>query len=386
VFNNRIVSQQDVHKVAHGVLRKCLKPVDYGRTCPADRLLSLLLVSACAARSVSTSCRLLAKAPSDETVRQALSANLRCWKELERQLNGGLTDLIPKELRKRRWPVAIDFCAYPYYGQPQEAGQVLRGPSQQGTTKFHTYASAFVVRKGQRFTLAATPVRAEDSLVDVLKRLLRGVGKAGVKVRQLLLDREFYEADVIRYLQRARKPFLMPVKLRGRSPKDPAASQSAYQFTAWKRSGWSEYSWTDQTGRKATVKICVSVRQYEHRGKRKKQRLLFAYWGFRPSSPVQVRQLYRKRFGIETSHRQLNQALIPTTTQDPRRRLLYFVLALIVRNVWAWLHWVHLAEHGKVDPNKLPFIDMLAAIASFIDVLYKFETILGLEKPAQGFP
>jgi hypothetical protein len=50
----------------------------------------------------------------------------------------------------------------------------------------------------------------------------------GVRPRLLLLDRGFYSVAVVRYLQAARVPFLMPVVCHGRSPKHqngPSGSQ-----------------------------------------------------------------------------------------------------------------------------------------------------------------
>jgi putative transposase len=385
MYSNHTITQAEVHDQAHAVLQTCLKFTDYKRTCPATMLVSLLLFGACQVASLAAVCRRLTGVPSDETARKALKANLPDDQELERRLNAALVDRLPRALRKRQWPVAIDYFAVPYYGKPQEEGQLRRGPAERGTSRYHTYATAFVVRKGYRFTLAATWVQEGETLVTVLQRLLRRIDKLGISVRYLLLDRAFYESDVVRYLQRARRPFLMPVKLRGRTPKDPANSTSAYQFLAWRRSGWSEYTWKDSQGKRASVKICVSRRQYTYRDQRKQQVLLFAYWGFQPATPVGVRESYRKRFGIETSYRQVNQARIPTSSRDPQRRFLYFVLALIIRNIWAWIHLVRLAVRGKVELLTMPFIDMLQAIQNFLLTLYKCIAVFGLKKSASGF-
>src|SRR5262245_52143955 len=76
------------------------------------------------------------------------------------------------------------------------------------------------------------------------------------------------------------------------------------------------------------------------RGKRGRQALVYAYGGgLRPGSYPWVKETYRRRFAIETSYRQLRQARIKTSTRDPLRRLLYVAVALILRNVWVWLHW-----------------------------------------------
>src|ERR1039457_752131 len=49
---------------------------------------------------------------------------------------------------------------------------------------------------------------------------------------------------------------------------------------------------------------------------------------------MQSRQLYRRRFGIETSYRQKNQAQAFTTSSDPVYRLLLEGVAYILRQVW----------------------------------------------------
>ena len=63
--------------------------------------------------------------------------------------------------------------------------------------------------------------------------------------RLLLLDRGFYSVAVVRYLQAARHPFLMPVVCHGRSPKQPGGPSGSYVFRAWKTSGWSTYTLAD---------------------------------------------------------------------------------------------------------------------------------------------
>ena len=49
--------------------------------------------------------------------------------------------------------------------------------------------------------------------------------------------------------------------------------------------------------------------------------------------------MYRKRFGIETSYRQMHEARIKTCTRNPKLRLLFIGIALVLRNVWVWLHF-----------------------------------------------
>src|SRR5437868_2869130 len=77
------------------------------------------------------------------------------------------------------------------------AGEVYRGPAKSGTSHFHAYATAYVIRKGQRFTVALAYVRKGQPLRDVVRDLLRQAAKAGVRPRYLLLDRGFWGVGVL---------------------------------------------------------------------------------------------------------------------------------------------------------------------------------------------
>jgi len=62
-------------------------------------------------------------------------------------------------------------------------------------------------------------LREHESTVTVLRRLLERIRVAGVKIRWMLLDRAFFSAAVMQFLQDQNVPFVMPVMLRGRLPK-----------------------------------------------------------------------------------------------------------------------------------------------------------------------
>ena len=101
----------------------------------------------------------------------------------------------------------------------------------------------------------------------------------------MLLDRGFYSVGVIRYLQAARCPFLMPAVCRGRKVEHPKGPSGTRVFLTWKRSGWRSYTLTDAKQRKATVAICVKCRNYRGQWQRQgRQKLVHAYWGLKPTS------------------------------------------------------------------------------------------------------
>lgn len=136
-----------------------------------------------------------------------------------------------------RWRLAIDLNLRPYYGQAhRRPEEIYRSQAKSGTTHFHAYATGYIAYQGRRYTVAVTRVEKGTALVDVLKRLLRRARRAGVRPSLLLLDRGFYSVAIIRYLQAARYPFLMPVILRGRKPSHPKGPSGTRVFATCKRS------------------------------------------------------------------------------------------------------------------------------------------------------
>lgn len=337
------VSRKDVQEHTAALLQQAgLKPTK-GK-CTLSVLIHLVCAAAARLTSLFDVCTQLKDAPSGETARKALLATLPDYAKLQRGVNRALVHDLPRPLRQRKQRVAIDLHLVPYYGLPMDdPKEIYRAQAKAGTHNFHAYASAYVVFQGQRYTIALTPVEAREKMKPIVQRLLALIGKTCVRPGLLLLDRGFYSIDVIRYLQRARVPFLMPAVGRGRKPKEGEPLTGIRAFQKWKASGWDKHTLVRGKD-KANVLICVHCGN--HNGKRKKRgryAWVYAYWGFQPGSTRWVKDTYRSRFGIETSYRQLNEARIKTCTRNPVVRFFFIALALILRNVWVWFHWARLS-------------------------------------------
>jgi Transposase DDE domain len=309
----------------------------------ATILLTVLFAAAARCSSISETCRRLAGAPCEETYSQALYAQLFCLEQLKRRVNAAFVAHLPRALRRRRkrpLRVAIDLTLIPYYGRhPLGHPEIYRSRAKAGTHSFFAYATAYVMLHGQRFTLAVTPVTRSGALKEVLQGLLALVSRAGLQPGLLLLDRGFYSVAIIRYLQRARRPFLMPVVGHGRKADHPQGPSGSHVFKLMKASGWFTHTLRDAKKEKATVSICVKrTRLTDRHGRRKWETWVYAYWGITPKRVDWVKQTYRKRFGIETSYRQMNQCRIRTTTKRFNVRFLYVAIGLLLRNLWVWLH------------------------------------------------
>jgi hypothetical protein len=370
---NSTLTARQVHRCAAAILQDHLRLPDHGPKCRAGPLLTLLFYAAARITSLSDACKCLRDVPSDEAARLALIATLPDFAELQLRLNAALAGDLPRPLRRREQRLAADLVLLPYHGQPLcDPDEIYRSQAKGGTSDFHAHATLYVIHRGCRFTVALTAVKGGEPLEGVLKRLLRQAAVVGVRCRLLLLDRGFYSVGVIRYLQAARYPFLMPVVCRGRKLDDPRGPSGTNVFLTWEKSGWGTYTLHDAQKRPARVSICVKCRYYRGQWRRHgKQRLVYAFWGVRPPSFDWVKAVYRQRFAIETTYRQLHQARIRTTTRDPVRRLLYVGIALILRNVWVWLHRTVLARPRRgsreIRLDLLRFRRMLSWLAHVVE-------------------
>ncbi len=146
------------------------------------------------------------------------------------------------------------------------------------------------------------------------------------------------------------------------------------------------YTLTDADGQEATVRICIHCRNWSGRRLRHgRKALVYAFWGFNPKTTQWVYRTYRLRFGIETSYRQLNEARIKTTMRSPALRLLFVGIALVLRNVWVWVHWHRLASPRrggrKLNLHKLRFKTLLTWLTHLAEQTFGINDSVVVERP-----
>lgn len=377
--NSHIISSGQVHQWALNWLVKAKLLKDHGWLCTAAVVWSIVLRAAARSISLGAACRDLSNAPSDQAILNALGDGIpKTLPVLERRLNEALTAGLPWRMRSRRWDLAIDWHLSPYYGHPYKSrNELYYGKPRQGTKQFHAYATACIISYGHRYTVALSWVRRHESTVSVLRRLLERIRQIGLKIRRVFLDRAFFNVSVVEFWQQEKVPFVMPVMFRGRAPKKRRKARGLH-WIKQQAAGWYQHTLKNikkKAGQQqVTVNVCVGYRRHRHRkdGKQRKQKLLFAAWRVK-GSPTAIRELYRKRFGIETSFRQMRQARIYTCTRNPHLRLVFVAVALLLRNLWVWLHLTKLADGGRGKPTmrleRLRFKRMLGWIVHVVESL-----------------
>jgi hypothetical protein len=357
------------------------------KTVTAQMLLTILFAAAARIASLSDTCKRLRGVPDEEVVAAALYETLPDYAALKRRVNAALVGHLPKALRQRPQIVAFDLTLLPSYGaDAHDNDPIDRSKAKRGTCSFYAYASAYIVHKGHRSTVALRAVTRHQTMEEVTKELLRQARKAGIRVRFLVLDREFYSVAVIRYLQAARTPFLMPVVCHGRQPDHPLGPSGSQVFKAMKRSGWFESTLGDPRKRTATVRICVKCRNLRgERGKKGREPWIYASWGLGPKRFDWVKDIDRSRFGIETSDRQMNQCRIRTTTPKFAVRFLDVAIGFLLRNLWVWLHYAVLSSPRRgcrrYNLARLRLRTMLLWLQEVAIAMYELVEIASCERP-----
>jgi putative transposase len=387
------LNSQQVHDMVAPLLidELQLQMKEEGNKLTTSMLINLLLIAAAKWNSIRQSCRNAKNTVTGSWFLRCLYKVVGCQRkedvepvlqQVEARINKALRAQIPKRLLKRSHRCAIDLAMIPYYGKFYASEEELRrSKPKDGTKYFHTYAALVWLHHGRRYTIAMTYVRKGDKMVDVVRRLLKSLRAMGGKASVLLLDRGFYDTATLSHLKSAHQPFIVPMKLSGRKPKAGSPLSRLRQWAQRKVSGWEEHYLKGPKAQRGVhldvAIVCKNLQRKNRRGmerhrpKRGRQALLYATYGVSHHSLPWVHETYRRRFGIESTYRQLHQARFRTSSRSPVLRLLAVGIALLIRNAWMLLHATLLARPRRggrlVNLEQLELIQVLHWLARVVE-------------------
>ncbi len=240
-------------------------------------------------------------------------------------VNKQLQKLARKKFGGQSIPVSMDLHDVPYHGKYfEDANEVRGGKQKDGTRRFHGFATAYANVNGKRFTLAIIFVPNHTRMDCVVRELMRLVAKAGVGVELLLLDKGYYSVNVIRLLKRLNVSFIMPMK--GKRLKKKKGS---YKTTYVVRSNLGGVCREELVQAYSVIKYDAGKRFKKHGARQ----LCYISWRVN-LAPKKVAEVYRKRFGIESSYK-LSKAVRPrTSSRRPAYRAFLFAASIFLQNAW----------------------------------------------------
>lgn len=350
---------------AHERLKQNLDVKADGYICTTDDLVHVLLAMSVNTSTLQAVCSDLVGTPDPTTVRGYLNEQLRVEQlpQLEQAFNQALRKDIPARVWRQARDVAIDLHDRPYYGKlKQEDGLWVRGQAKDGTTRFYRIATVYLIVHNLRFTLGLRFVLPEDNTISLLTSLLTQIKELGLPIRRLLLDRGFASIEVQEYLDQQGIPALICCPIRGKSGGTRALCKG--------RKGYCANHTFKSNGRQRTAKLAV-CRVFTTARRTTGSKRKATWWIFilihLDLSPNQVRRLYRRRFGIETSYRCAGKVRAWTTSSNPAYRFSLIAIAIFLLNVWTVLRWryTQIPRRGGrlLDDTLFP----LSRFASFIE-------------------
>jgi hypothetical protein len=298
----------------------------------SNEIWDTLLYASASGKTINYACMNLEDAPSCNLVYTYLNVELSnlTLEEIERKCNDMIVSTLPPRLDIRPQKIAIDLVLIPYYGDEQTE-EIRRSKAKRSTTKFFCYATAYLIRKNKRVTLAFTFVRPSDTLFEVLIWLLGMVSGLGIRIKRLYLDREFARVDVISYLMEQSYVSVIAIPKKGDRIKSLLVGKKSYKTT-----------YTMRSPKYGSVEFPLWIACRYSKGKNGKhgiERLPFAVIGDCRSPILHVADEYTHRFGIESSYRLMNQARARTSSRDAARRFLLVGIAFMLVNLWVYLNW-----------------------------------------------
>ena len=284
------------------------------------------------------------------------------WEKLT-AVNDALVSIAVKSgLFKKPVICAVDYTKIPYYGAFNS--NIVRSEHDRGTELFYEYASISVVENGRRICVYSVQITLlSEEKHEILKRLIAQAMARGIKIEILLVDRAFFTVDCINTLKEMKVKFIMPCVGNERV--------AAAIDTLGKTGKIANFPIHNIQHDEATFTMVVV------RNDRKK---LMGFAANISGWSVQylVRRIpkeYRKRWSIETTFRKMKEIVGMTTSSLPELRLIYFLLAMILYNVWQVMNYCFLASSLlRVYSNSRISVTIPAMVRFFVNYLSQIQT------------
>jgi hypothetical protein len=322
---------EDIRAYTTNLLKAHLKLDVAGYICTTDMILDILLKASAENSSVEAACADLEQVADSNTVREYLNEamNIQELRKQEEEMNVALAECIPESMCRTRIEVAIDFHDEPFYGKQADLRKVTcSGQAKKGTTHFIRIATAYVIWRQVRLTLALRYVLPDEKALNILKFLLDHLQSLGFTVRVLYLDKGFASSPIVNHLKERKQPAILACPIRGKEGGTRALCRGRSSYI-------TDYTFTD--GTQATLAFKATLVP-DKTGKRRRKWLAFIVilldW-----SPDKVHEQYRRRFGVECSYRILRRVRASTTSRNPIFRFLLLAIGLVLTNAWVFLRW-----------------------------------------------
>lgn len=341
------LNAEDVRGMMLDVMESHLSVKTEGYRSTTGQTFNLLLKAVAEGSSLEAVCADSCGAVDSNTLREQVNAALPVaqLRQQEGEMNAALQAALPDGMPRGGLEVALDTHDEPFYGKtPGLRDYTCKTRAKAGTSRFFRIASAYVIWREVRLTLALTYMLPDDTLPEVVECLLTRLKAIGLQATVVYLDKGFCSGEIIRYLQRTQQAAVLACPIRGKKGGIRAVCQGRGSFT-------TDYTFTDGTTARLAL---VDTRVPDVKTKRKQRKWLAFVLVHLDWTPRQVYAKYRRRFGIECSYRLLRQVKVLTNSRNPALRFFLLGLGLLMQNVWVLARWLFTRRPGKGRHKLIP--------------------------------
>ena len=279
-------------------------------------------------------------------------------KEIQNAFTEVCSDTLQKAKRRRMFvgktfDVAVDYTLLHYYGNRSHP-DIINRYDDRGTNKYFGFITIVIVEKGFRFTAYAIPVFDDIRKIEqceLVEMLVNEIRKY-VNIQYLYADRGFGYADTFRTLEKLGVKYSIPIA-------DTSRLKNILSYVTFPmiikdhvRGGYTiPYLCLVKTN-KGIIKLATNIEL-----KTKDVSML-----------LRLPDLYGKRWGIETSYRVKKRCgLAKTTSNNYKIRLFYFLLSVIIYNLWILLNILMALEFGTRKDKKY-YVIFKSALETLLDI------------------
>lgn len=341
------LNAEDVRGMMLDVMEKHLSLKTEGYRSTTPQTFNLLLKAVAEGSSLEAVCADSCGVVDSNTLREQVNTALPVaeLREQEAEMNAALQAAIPTGMPRGGLEVAMDTHDEPFYGKtPELRAYTCKTRAKAGTSRFFRLASAYVIWREVRLTLALTYVLPDDTLSEVVERLLTRLKQVALHATVLYLDKGFCSGEIIGYLQRSRQAAVVACPIRGKQGGIRALCHGRGSFT-------TDYTFTDGTSARLAL---VDSRVRDAKTGRKQRKWLAFVLVNLDWTPRQVFRKYRRRFGIEASYRLLRQVKVLTNSRNPALRFFLLGLGLLMQNIWVLARWLFTRRPGNGRHKLIP--------------------------------
>ena len=256
--------------------------------------------------------------------------------------------------------VAIDKHLIPRHDK-DNMSHLTRFKPKGGTSKFECYATMHVVAEQVPAILECMQVTRSVDDVDFVRKFVQKLGDYRIRARLLLMNREFYSTEIIRLVSEQRHKFLMP------AVKNTGIKRMMQEYHDKLRKAVSQYTIRNAAGQSTTFTLIITPsKKIDSPDADTTERYHVFATNISPARALdEIETLpdeYRRRWGIETGCKQVEQVRPRTTSRNASFRAIMFYVSLFMYNAWAVEQYRADSSYDRVTLALVAYAAAMAAL------------------------